>query len=683
MLHWNDGSGRIQGEDADSSEISVLERMKHSMNEYEAMRVMRAGYRNPVFRTVSIVFLTILIVSAWNSTVEGVKESASDEADVHEALYRSDDSLVYPSASECKQCHPDHYREWSVSPHAYAQMSPVFNAMHATILKITNGSNGDFCIRCHTPVGMNIGESVFMSNIDRHPTSREGVTCIVCHRVEVPYGKISGRVALNDGPLGQAIFGPKGVEDFDEKFGKEITEKFGEGKVHSEAKPFFRLVEPAFCGTCHDVNLLNGFRLEEAFSEYKMSPASRNGVSCNDCHMGVKPGEFTGDPETNYESKRIAKVGARWVGEPRRKTNHMFVGPDHSVIHPGIFPHNDTAATFADIREWLAFNYQEGWGTELFEEEEEPEREDRGEPTLFVDRWTNIDERYDAGDILADQFDLLEEYHAERLKVLQAGFGLGEIVVTKATTKGVKFFVEVKNLTDGHSVPTGFVAERVVYLQVTVKDEQGDVVYVSGDLDPNFDVRDLHSLFVHNHELPLDKDLFSLQSRFLTRNVRGSEREQVLALNFSPSPLPFLRPSRFSATLTGRPGGARIHKKNIVPLGARRGEYSIKGKNLTGQGMYFVNVKLVLGMVPVNLVNEIKGVGFDYGMSAHEVAISVRFGVGDVVNGDGERFPRAHVERLVLEEDYAKLADLYGVAGGHVVISEVDFAFLVGETGKN
>ena len=54
----------------------------------------------------------------------------------------------FPSATACRDCHPKHYREWSVSQHAYAQMSPIFNAMHGTILKLTNGTNGDFCIRC-------------------------------------------------------------------------------------------------------------------------------------------------------------------------------------------------------------------------------------------------------------------------------------------------------------------------------------------------------------------------------------------------------------------------------------------------------------------------------------------------------------------------------------------------------
>ena len=67
---------------------------------------------------------------------------------------------TFPSAATCRKCHPDHYREWSVSAHAYAQLSPVFNAMAATTTKLTSGANGDFCIGCHTQVGMNMGEAI-------------------------------------------------------------------------------------------------------------------------------------------------------------------------------------------------------------------------------------------------------------------------------------------------------------------------------------------------------------------------------------------------------------------------------------------------------------------------------------------------------------------------------------------
>ncbi|MDP6358632.1 MAG: multiheme c-type cytochrome [Planctomycetota bacterium] len=114
----------------------------------------------------------------------------------------------FPSATTCRTCHPTHYREWSVSQHAYAQLSPIFNAMHGKILKLTNGTNGDFCIRCHTPVGMNLGEPLFVENSKRHPTSREGVTCITCHRVSKAYGIVSGRLAIVQGDIFDTVYGP-------------------------------------------------------------------------------------------------------------------------------------------------------------------------------------------------------------------------------------------------------------------------------------------------------------------------------------------------------------------------------------------------------------------------------------------------------------------------------------------
>ena len=142
---------------------------------------------------------------------------------------------------------------------------------------------------------------------------------------------------------------------------------------------------------------------------------------------------------------------------------------------------------------------------------------------------------------MEDNLELLSEIGERRLGVLREGYQFGKIAVKKADPSGIEFKVEFRNGTDGHNVPTGFDAERVVWIFVTVTDSQGRVVFQSGDLDPNGDVRDSHSIYVHDGKLPLDKYLFSLQSRFIVRMVRGGEREQVLALNYSPDPLPFLR----------------------------------------------------------------------------------------------------------------------------------------------
>jgi hypothetical protein len=273
-----------------------------------------------------------------------------------------------------------------------------------------------------------------------------------------------------------------------------------------------------------------------------------------------------------------------------------------------------TARGLATIREWLTFDWKAGWGTEEFEST-------NPDPSQFPPRWESEDDRFDARAIIDENLVLLTEMRAEQLKLLKTGYELGEIVVTKSTPKVVKFKVEVKSGQPGHNVPTGFDGERVVWLYVRVMDAGGNVVFQSGDLDPNGDVRDLHSLYVHNGELPLDSQLFSLQGRFLTTMVRGPQAEQVIAVPRSPTAARFLQPEFRSSALLGQHFGARKHRMGIEPYGHRWAHYKVKG--LTGSGPYKAIIQLKGAMVPVNLINEIKEVGFDYGLSARDISEGV------------------------------------------------------------
>lgn len=558
----------------------------------------------------------------------------------------------YLSAATCAKCHPGHYEEWTSSPHAYAQISPVFNAMHGTILKLTNATNGDFCIRCHTPIGMELNEPLLVPNAKRNPVSREGITCVVCHRVKVPYGKISGRFRMNyagdQGDIFDPVYGP-GLTDLTEAresrkfaFSKGEKAKLRRRRaIHGEVREAEHLTQSSFCGVCHNVTLMNGFRLEEAFSEFKTSPAAAKGQSCQDCHMGYDPGK-----PNSYRNEPIAEVTG--VEFPQRKrTNHRFIGPDYSIVHPGIYPHDprtlsgdesypvpedDVAAI--GLTDWLTFDWQGDWGKREFEKKERKRKGD--DRTNFPVEWQDRKKRELARKIIDDNLKRLETAQVERKKLLALGYQLGEIQTLRADKNGIRFRIAVSNGTDGHGVPTGFDAERLVFLRVTVTDAQGEVVFRSGDLDPNGDLRDLHSIYVHNHAkdpntgeyVELDEQLFSLQSKFVTRNVRGGEREQVLAVNTSLSALRFLRPSTFSTVLTGRPAGVRKHKQNIAPHDKRWASYTMRGEELTGHGPYTARVELVAGMVPVNLIDAIQHVGFDYDLSPREVAHRVVHGIG-------------------------------------------------------
>ena len=518
----------------------------------------------------------------------------------------------YPSANTCGICHPKHYKEWSVSQHAYAQLSPVYLSLNNKINKLSNGSNGDFCLRCHSPVGANLGESPYQSNLTRHPTSREGITCVVCHRINKTYNKVSGRLALVEGGLTEPVFGPqgnKGVKDVldDPKTFRVVTDPEKPGRqIHNEAKLFTSIQTPTFCGSCHDVTLFNGFRLEEAFSEYRLSPAAAKGVTCQDCHMGKEQGKPSG-----YEQGPAAVVG----GEPtesRKLTSHLFAGPDYSLIHPGIFPHNQKAAAFKTLQEWIEFRHEEGWGTDKFENSVSAGYK-------FPQAWASIDDRYEAREILKEQFELLKFAERKRKEVLRNGFHLGDIQVDQSNANGLAFRVQVRNATDGHNVPTGFTGERLVWLEVNVTDRDGKVVFRSGDRDPNGDLKDGHSSYVHAGKMKRDPYLFSLQSIFVTQNGRGGEIEHVIPIPFPTFALPRVLPSTTSLIFTGEPATERNHKKGIEPLGYRWAKYKVDRRSLTGRGPYKATVQLKAQAVPINLLLGIQDVGFDFNMKPKEL----------------------------------------------------------------
>ena len=57
----------------------------------------------------------------------------------------SKEELMRPEA--CQSCHPEHYRQWAGSMHAYAALDPVFIAMNQRGQRETNGELGAVGVR--------------------------------------------------------------------------------------------------------------------------------------------------------------------------------------------------------------------------------------------------------------------------------------------------------------------------------------------------------------------------------------------------------------------------------------------------------------------------------------------------------------------------------------------------------
>ncbi len=472
---------------------------------------------------------------------------------------RAVSEIDFPSAKECAHCHPKQFEEWSRSMHAYAQHSPVMEAFTLTLLERTGGTLGTFCTRCHTPIGISLGESAQLPNHCRSRIAMEGVTCVVCHRMQQPYYKASGRLPVQPGQvLTTCLYGP---------FDNPVP--IGKGSHPSDQNNF--LLTSKFCGTCHDVTSPNGVRLEEAFSEWQNSPAAKDNQNCQSCHMGPVPGLSI--PREQRPWGKAAQVPGvdPSVFPDRPLANHSFAGPDYSLLPDTEFPHK---------LDWMyETDYRNDASLTSVQRETLRELRIRNRKQLIKADW-------------------------ERYTLLRNG---AEISVTHPECaragKRIHIDVAVTSKTAGHNFPTGFTAERQVWVEIVVYSPQGEVVFVSGDVDANGDLRDEHSHAVEAREIPYDRHLLNLQSKFIALGLQGTERSVVIPVNRNLAPLNVIRPANHPAQTFGRPGGFRIAKGSIPPLKTAHGKYSFRLPK--SPGTYSVRVRLNFRNLPPVLFDKI------------------------------------------------------------------------------
>ena len=195
----------------------------------------------------------------------------------------------------CRPCHPQHYEEWRGSMHAYSISDPVFFAMNALGQKETGGKLGDFCIRCHGPVGTITGElkPETPGPEQLSDVARAGVSCEVCHRdVRLKPGHPEN-ASLEIRPGGPMIGG------IDEPVRNDFHASRGSDLLR----------RPDFCGSCHNVVNQRGVPVEKPHVEYEAGPYPRRDVVCVDCHMQTYSGRATPDGPIRSRLHRHDFVG--------------------------------------------------------------------------------------------------------------------------------------------------------------------------------------------------------------------------------------------------------------------------------------------------------------------------------------------------------------------------------------
>jgi hypothetical protein len=249
--------------------------------------------------------------------------AAEPEREPDTAVAVTEDAPAFESAATCGECHSRQYGEWRQSMHAYAALSPVFDAMAGKAYRDSSGGVGTFCTGCHSPFGAVEGEDGASTAATRSALSREGISCEACHTATDNDGVVGNARLLRDpgGPM--------------------------RGPYESSAMEHHTSVHDAFatsselCGSCHDVFVYPEPRIEQAYTEHQESPAAEAGTRCQDCHMSPTPG---------VPAERPVGPSAEVPGESypdRSLASHRFIGPDYALIDDFPYPDDLEASAVA------------------------------------------------------------------------------------------------------------------------------------------------------------------------------------------------------------------------------------------------------------------------------------------------------------------------------------------------
>jgi cytochrome c554/c'-like protein len=492
---------------------------------------------------------------------------------------------LYPTAAQCGECHKQIYEEWASSNHAYASISPMFHAFEQKFTELTKGTVGTFCVRCHQQVGTQLGEARETPLWARSQISREGISCITCHRVKEQYGKVNGERRVEPGKIFEPVYGSgeksviQEILANKESYSVKTSDSGRGNSIHNGMFTNPQITKSEFCVSCHQVAVNLGIKLEIVWDQFRDSPARQAGVTCQDCHMGKVPGKPEG-----YATGPSAVVGGKEINPGRKHANHRFIGPGYSIAHPGVFPHNTKAQAFT-MKDWLEFDWRAGWGTTEFED-----KVASGKIKVnFPKRWADALDREDARQIVEENLAKLDERDEVRRQVMENGTKVDGPYIDGAPRVGsnLAFSYKIKNLNSGHNLPSGSLgAQPQLWVNIALVDPDGKNVWETGYVDSNGDVADLHSLDVAAGKIRTDQQLVNFQTKFLTTNLKGTDREMYLPVNFDNDPLPHLRPPQVPTTVLNHPPTVRMENHSLSPLEEKRIRYQVPGNLITKPGKY-------------------------------------------------------------------------------------------------
>ncbi len=195
-------------------------------------------------------------------------------------------------------CHQQIYEEWSVSAHRYAAMDLGFRAIQTTMGQQNGPESTRYCAGCHDPISLFAGTKNLYRDDLTNPIGRdEGVSCITCHAIRET--DVKGNASYVIAQPARYMFelregeGARQLRNF-------LIRAYPRQHVRSLQHGLFK--SPEFCAACHkqfidkEINQVGWVQLQNQYDNWRKSRWNdstnpRRTIECRECHMQLTPSD--------------------------------------------------------------------------------------------------------------------------------------------------------------------------------------------------------------------------------------------------------------------------------------------------------------------------------------------------------------------------------------------------------
>jgi len=327
-------------------------------------------------------------------------------------------------------CHEEILKEWQVSAHRYSAMDVAFQKVQSIMGEQNGAESTRYCGGCHDPISLFSGtKNIFTEDLTNLTGYNEGVSCVACHAIKETDVKGNANYTMTQPDRYMFELSDGGAAKW---VSDVLIRSYPRHHVETLQHKLFK--SPEFCAACHkqfideEINNVGWVQLQNQYDNWRESRWNHPGdaaqtIECRECHMPLAESR---DPASgdDLDYNRSASDG--------RHRSHRFLAANQFMPLvldlPGAKEHVELT------EKWL-----------------------RGEIAI-----PEIADKWQVGP--AVPIDL----------VMPEAAAPGEQVTIRAV---------ITNNKPGHDFPTGPIDIIQSWVEISVKDQSGTVVYQSGARD--------------------------------------------------------------------------------------------------------------------------------------------------------------------------------------------------------